>query len=101
MQTEPSASVDGAPIPATRADTGDGYPANGLTAAVVATAPGRLRVIKRNGTVVPYDESKIAVAMTKAFLAVEGGKSAQPSSGACRPGVRSISRTSRTRWSSR
>lgn len=37
-----------------------------------ATAPGKLRVIKRNGTVVPYDESKIAIAMTKAFLAVEG-----------------------------
>ena len=43
---------------------------------ISATAPGRLRVIKRNGTVVPYDESKIEVAMTKAFLAVEGGVAA-------------------------
>jgi ribonucleoside-diphosphate reductase alpha chain len=41
-----------------------------------ATAPGQLRVIKRNGTVVPFDASKIAVAMTKAFLAVEGGTAA-------------------------
>jgi ribonucleoside-diphosphate reductase alpha chain len=41
-----------------------------------ATAPGQLRVIKRNGTVVPFDAGKIAVAMTKAFLAVEGGKAA-------------------------
>ncbi len=41
-----------------------------------ATAPGQLRVIKRNGTVVPFDASKIAIAMTKAFLAVEGGKAA-------------------------
>jgi ribonucleoside-diphosphate reductase alpha chain len=41
-----------------------------------ATAPGQLRVIKRNGTVVPFDASKIAVAMTKAFLAVEGGNAA-------------------------
>ncbi len=41
-----------------------------------ATAPGKLRVIKRNGTVVPYDESKVEVAMTKAFLAVEGGVAA-------------------------
>lgn len=41
-----------------------------------ATAPGQLRVIKRNGTVVSYDDSKIAVAMTKAFLAVEGGTAA-------------------------
>ena len=32
-----------------------------------ATAPGQLRVIKRNGTVVPFDASKIAIAMTKAF----------------------------------
>jgi ribonucleoside-diphosphate reductase alpha chain len=46
---------------------------------ITATAPGQLRVIKRNGTVVPYDESKIAVAMTKAFLAVEGGTAAASS----------------------
>ncbi|ARU26175.1 ribonucleoside-diphosphate reductase subunit alpha [Cellvibrio sp. PSBB006] len=44
-----------------------------------ATAPGQLRVIKRNGTVVPFDASKIAVAMTKAFLAVEGGTAAASS----------------------
>ncbi|MEE4360034.1 MAG: ribonucleoside-diphosphate reductase subunit alpha, partial [Pseudomonadales bacterium] len=44
-----------------------------------ATAPGQLRVIKRNGTVVPYDESKIDVAITKAFLAVEGGTAAASS----------------------
>ena len=40
------------------------------------TAPGQLRVIKRNGSVVAYDESKISVAITKAFLAVEGGQAA-------------------------
>ncbi|WP_347331021.1 ribonucleoside-diphosphate reductase subunit alpha [Marinimicrobium locisalis] len=45
-------------------------------ASLSATAPGQLRVIKRNGTVVTYDPSKIAVAMTKAFLAVEGGTAA-------------------------
>jgi len=44
--------------------------------ALMATAPGHLRVIKRNGGVVPYDADKIAVAMTKAFLAVEGGTAA-------------------------
>jgi ribonucleoside-diphosphate reductase alpha chain len=48
-------------------------------ASVLATAPGTLRVIKRNGTVVPYDESKISVAITKAFLAVEGGNAAASS----------------------
>src|SRR5690606_41745179 len=63
----------------------DNQPASGATAPearaippadVQATAPGQLRVIKRNGTVVPYDDSKIAVAITKAFLAVEGGTAA-------------------------
>ena len=38
--------------------------------------PGRLRVIKRNGSVVPYNEEKISIAITKAFLAVEGGTAA-------------------------
>ncbi len=39
--------------------------------------PGLLKVIKRNGQVAHYDPSKIAVAMTKAFLAVEGGHAAE------------------------
>ncbi|WP_250458387.1 ribonucleoside-diphosphate reductase subunit alpha [Microbulbifer litoralis] len=51
--------------------------AGGTTLA--ATAPGQIRVIKRNGTVVPYDDSKISVAVTKAFLAVEGGTAAASS----------------------
>lgn len=36
------------------------------------TAPGLIKVIRRNGTVTPFDANKIAVAMTKAFLAIEG-----------------------------
>jgi len=36
------------------------------------TAPGQLRVIKRNGSVVGFDAEKISMAITKAFLAVEG-----------------------------
>ncbi|MFB9147666.1 ribonucleoside-diphosphate reductase subunit alpha [Halomonas alkalicola] len=39
---------------------------------VTVTAPQTLRVIKRTGDVVPFDAGKIAVAMRKAFLAVEG-----------------------------
>lgn len=35
-------------------------------------APGQIRVIKRNGGVVSFDAEKIAVAISKAFLAVEG-----------------------------
>ena len=46
---------------------------------LAATAPGQLRVIKRNGTVVPFEDSKISVAITKAFLAVEGGTAAASS----------------------
>ena len=49
---------------------------NHAHAGLAATAPGQLRIIKRNGTVVPFDASKIAIAMTKAFLAVEGGTAA-------------------------
>lgn len=40
------------------------------------TAPGLIKVIRRNGTVTPFDVNKIAVAMTKAFLAVEGDTAA-------------------------
>ena len=51
--TAPAAGALGAgPSPATQRSTLD------------AMAPGQLRTIKRNGTVVSYDESKIAVAIT-------------------------------------
>jgi ribonucleoside-diphosphate reductase alpha chain len=40
------------------------------------TAPGKLRIIKRNGKVVPFEEDKIKVAVTKAFLANESGNAA-------------------------
>lgn len=41
--------------------------------------PGVLKVIKRNGKVVAYDDDKISIAITKAFLAVEGGTAAASS----------------------
>ena len=40
------------------------------------SAPGKLRIIKRNGKVVPFEEDKIKVAVTKAFLANESGNAA-------------------------
>ena len=43
---------------------------------VAATAPGEYKVIRRNGKVTAFDGDKIKVAMTKAFLAVEGGNAA-------------------------
>ena len=41
-----------------------------------ANAPGEIRVIRRNGKVNGFDASKISVAITKAFLAVEGSSAA-------------------------
>lgn len=43
------------------------------------SAPGQLRVIKRNGTVVAYSDDKISVAIGKAFIAVEGSSAANSS----------------------
>jgi ribonucleoside-diphosphate reductase alpha chain len=39
---------------------------------ITVTAPGLIKVIRRNGTLTPFDANKIVIAMTKAFLAVEG-----------------------------
>jgi len=72
MHTETSNLQESSPSPLTA-------PISQSGTTLAATAPGQLRVIKRNGTVVPYDDSKIAVAMTKAFLAVEGGTAAASS----------------------
>ena len=70
MQTDVQTAVD----PASPATATSNEPS-----ALAATAPGQLRVIKRNGAVVSYDESKISVAITKAYLAVEGGNAAASS----------------------
>lgn len=70
MQTDVQTAVNPA-SPATSASND--------TTALSATAPGQLRVIKRNGAVVSYSESKISVAITKAYLAVEGGNAAASS----------------------
>ncbi len=54
--------------PSTSADVG--------SSATVSPVPGRYRVMRRNGKVTSYDLSKIVVAMTKAFLSVEGSSAA-------------------------
>src|SRR5579863_8270656 len=48
------------------------------TAATTSAAPGLTdyRIIRRNGAVVGFEPSKITIAMTKAFLAVNGGQGA-------------------------
>lgn len=45
-----------------------------LDSDLTTLTPGQITVIKRTGTVVPYTDDKIAVAISKAFLAVEGEK---------------------------
>ena len=40
---------------------------------LTANTPGLIKTIKRNGKVVNYDDTKIKVAITKAFIADEGG----------------------------
>ena len=71
MQTEASNLQNETPrTPAAVRDTHSNQPE------LSATAPGGYKVIRRNGKVTPFDASKIEVAMTKAFLAVEGGGAA-------------------------
>ena len=53
---------------------GTGTAAQSGAQAIVAN--GDYRIIRRNGAVVAFEPSKIAVAMTKAFLAVNGGQGA-------------------------
>ena len=47
-----------------------------LSAEVQAMIPVELKVIRRNGKLTSFDASKIRFAITKAFLAVEGGQAA-------------------------
>ena len=71
--------TDTSPTGATASTTTSVPETTTVSGGIAATAPGQLRVIKRNGTVVPFEASKIAVAITKAFLAVEGGTAAASS----------------------
>ncbi|MDB5920841.1 MAG: ribonucleoside-diphosphate reductase subunit alpha, partial [Massilia sp.] len=54
---------------------GSAAPAGQRSAADIA-AHGDYRIIRRNGAVVAFEPSKIAIAVTKAFLAVTGGQGA-------------------------
>ncbi|HIP53425.1 MAG TPA: ribonucleoside-diphosphate reductase subunit alpha, partial [Chromatiales bacterium] len=47
-----------------------------MLATTTTYAVGEFHVIRRNGKVTAFDPNKIAIAMTKAFLAVEGGSAA-------------------------
>ncbi|MEK6389421.1 MAG: ribonucleoside-diphosphate reductase subunit alpha [Paraburkholderia tropica] len=71
MQTTDNVSTryEGAPA----AHTLGGQPQDGQ---VSATQFADHKIIRRNGSVVGFEPSKIAIAMTKAFLAVNGGQGA-------------------------
>jgi len=71
MHTEVESSKAASPAAPQTQDDSD----NSIT----TMAPGTLRVIKRNGAVVGFDASKITVAITKAFIAEEGGNAAASS----------------------
>src|SRR3954468_9490976 len=70
MQTTQDTSIN--PMQVTLGTAG---PAADATPAAIA-ASGDYRIIRRNGAVVAFEPSKIAVAVTKAFLAVHGGQGA-------------------------
>ncbi|MFC5511405.1 ribonucleoside-diphosphate reductase subunit alpha [Massilia jejuensis] len=50
--------------------------ADGAQNAAALAARADYRILRRNGAVVPFEPTKISVAMTKAFLAVAGGQGA-------------------------
>ncbi|BCX82943.1 ribonucleoside-diphosphate reductase alpha chain [Methylomarinovum caldicuralii] len=66
---EPTTAATG-PMPASN------YPALELSSEVQAMIPEELKVIRRNGKLTGFDPNKIRIAITKAFLAVEGGQAA-------------------------
>ncbi len=51
-------------------------PVGATVGETITGASGEYRIIRRNGAVVGFEPSKIAIAMTKAFLAVNGGQGA-------------------------
>jgi ribonucleoside-diphosphate reductase alpha chain len=62
---------------------GNGFPSalpeartSGALSSVAATSYADYKVIRRNGAVVGFEPAKIALAMTKAFIAVRGGQGA-------------------------
>lgn len=62
-------------IPEHAAEVSAKFP-GGISADVQAMIPRELKVIRRNGKFTGFDANKIRLAITKAFLAVEGGQAA-------------------------
>ena len=62
--------------PKSKSPENETYASYNNTIDLNSNVPGQIRVIKRNGKVTSYDDTKITMAMTKAFLAVEGNQAA-------------------------
>ena len=69
LDTRPGHAPGPPPAPA-------GGPAAADNELIIAHQPGAYKVIRRNGKVTAFDDTKISVAITKAFLSVEGGTAA-------------------------
>ena len=69
IETVVGPSKNAMPLPAT-------HDQDNASLDINANLPGEYRVIRRNGKVTRFDASKISVAMTKAFLDVEGRSAA-------------------------
>jgi ribonucleoside-diphosphate reductase alpha chain len=69
MQSTQDITINPALVPAASASTAS-------SPVTAASDLGDYRIIRRNGAVVAFEPSKIAVAVTKAFLAVNGGQGA-------------------------
>src|SRR5215813_7485092 len=67
--TSASAATNPPPRDALAGETGSAMPSSDPRYA-------QYKVIRRNGAVVPFEPAKIGIAMTKAFLAVNGGQGA-------------------------
>src|ERR1700730_17987825 len=71
QSTETGRAGVGSPLSGVR-----GVAAGGAPVAAAQALATQYKVIRRNGAVVPFEPSKITIAMTKAFLAVNGGQGA-------------------------
>ena len=81
MQQEKTAptelALDGKPVqPVASSAQRDNLKRNAATNDLSAYQPGEYKVIRRNGKVTSFDAAKISVAVTKAFIDVEGGTAA-------------------------
>ena len=73
METEPTGAQIEPTAPPQTPDS------SAVSANLQTTAPGKYRVIRRNRQQTPFDETKIQIAITKAFLEVEGSTAAASS----------------------